>query len=51
VTLGTSEAEVERMIGTHRDVASLQGTRYSHRTLRSRLQLGVTRARQKCALD
>jgi hypothetical protein len=47
VTLGTSEADVERMISTHRDVASLQGTRYSHRTLRSRLQLRVTRARLK----
>jgi hypothetical protein len=44
VTLGTSEADVERMISTHRDVASLKGTRYSHRTLRSRLQLRVTRA-------
>jgi hypothetical protein len=43
ITLGTSEADAERIISVHRDLASLKGTRYSHRTLQSRLQLRISR--------
>jgi hypothetical protein len=43
VTLGTSEADVERIISVHRDIASLKSTRYSHATIRSRLQLRVSK--------
>jgi hypothetical protein len=43
VTLGTSEADVERIISIHRDIASLKGTRYSHLTIRNRLQLRVSK--------
>jgi hypothetical protein len=42
VTLGTSEADVERLISVHRDIASLKSTRYSHSTIRNRLQLRVS---------
>jgi hypothetical protein len=44
VTRGTSEADVERTINIHRDIASLKGAEYSHRTLRNRLQLRISRA-------
>jgi hypothetical protein len=44
VTLGTSEADVERIIRIHRDIASLKGTQYAHQTLRNRLQLRISRA-------
>jgi hypothetical protein len=43
VTLGTSEVDVERIISTHPDIAFLKGTRYLHETLRSRLQLRISR--------
>jgi hypothetical protein len=43
VTLGTSEVDAERIISTHRDIVSFQGTRYSHETLRSRRQLRISR--------
>jgi hypothetical protein len=44
VTIGTSEADVERIISIHRDIASHKGTQYSHRTFRNRLQLRISRA-------
>jgi hypothetical protein len=44
VTLGTSEADVESIIRAYPDLASLKGTRYSHRTLRSCLQLRISPA-------
>jgi hypothetical protein len=43
VTLGTSEADVERIISTHQDIGSLKGTRYLHLAIRTRLQLPVSR--------
>jgi hypothetical protein len=43
VTLGTSEADVERIISTEPDTASLKGTQYSHETLPSRLKLWISR--------
>jgi hypothetical protein len=44
VTLRTSEADVERIISIQRDLDSLKGTQYSHRTLGNRLPLRISRA-------
>jgi hypothetical protein len=43
-TLGIPEADVEKFISPHRDLASLKGTEYPHRTLRNRLRLRISRA-------
>jgi hypothetical protein len=46
VTLGTSEAGVERLISAHRDIASLKGTRFHADTIRDRLQLRLHRNKE-----
>jgi hypothetical protein len=45
VTCATSEADVERLISVHRDMAGKKSTRLSHRTIQDRLQLRISRPR------